>query len=333
MIYRDRIYGKIEIKEPVILELIKSPSLQRLKGIDQAGYLPLQSKLLGFRYSEVEHNRFEHSLGVFILLKKFGASLKEQIAGLIHDVSHSVFSHCIDYALKEGSEKNHTYQDRIFEDFVKNSEIPKILSKFGFDANYILEKHNFPLLEKELPDLCADRIDYSFRTAVIYREANLKTINYFLNYFLIKKNSWVFKNLKSAKKFASLFFKMNKIYYSGFLSAVMFKTVGDTLKFALQKRYIKKEDLFTTDEKVINKIKKKSKEDKKLNLLFRRMQGKVKFENNPRNYDTLVFCKSRIVDPLIKINSQIKRLSKIDKIWAKIVTREFKPKGYFLKFK
>ena len=31
-----------------------------------------------------------------MLLAKKGASLTEQIAGLIHDVSHTVFSHVID---------------------------------------------------------------------------------------------------------------------------------------------------------------------------------------------------------------------------------------------
>jgi len=36
MNYNDTIYGNYEIQEPVILELINSPAMQRLKGIDQA---------------------------------------------------------------------------------------------------------------------------------------------------------------------------------------------------------------------------------------------------------------------------------------------------------
>ena len=112
MDYNDRIYGEIEIKEPVILELINSPTLQRLRGIDQSGYF--EPYFPGTVYS-----RFEHSMGVFILLKKYNASTEEQIAGLIHDVSHSAFSHCIDYVLDEGSEKTHNHQDRIFATFVK----------------------------------------------------------------------------------------------------------------------------------------------------------------------------------------------------------------------
>ncbi|MBM3255849.1 MAG: HD domain-containing protein [Candidatus Moranbacteria bacterium] len=89
MIYTDRIYGKIKITEPIILELINCPSIQRLKGIDQAGY----SKPW---FSGIPRTRFEHSMGVFILLKKYNACLEEQIAGLIHDASHLTFSHAKD---------------------------------------------------------------------------------------------------------------------------------------------------------------------------------------------------------------------------------------------
>ena len=38
MIIKDRVYGETEILEPVLLEIINSPTLQRLKDIDQAGY-------------------------------------------------------------------------------------------------------------------------------------------------------------------------------------------------------------------------------------------------------------------------------------------------------
>jgi len=98
MKYKDRIYGEFKIAEPVILELIASKAMERLKEIDQAGYFEPY-------YPGTAHSRFEHSVGVYLLLKMFGAPIHEQIAGLIHDVSHSAFSHCVDYALDEGSEE------------------------------------------------------------------------------------------------------------------------------------------------------------------------------------------------------------------------------------
>ena len=112
----------------------------------------------------------------------------------------------------------------------------------------------------------------------------------------------------------------------------MFRMVGNLIKYALQKRYLAQKDLFKTDKEVIVKIKKNLSNDEKLHLLFERIQGKTRFKNNPRNYDTRVFCKSRIVDPLFKMNHKIKRLSAVDKNWAKIVKEESRPKEYFIKY-
>ena len=326
MVYKDIVYGKLEFSEPVILDLINSNVLQRLKDIDQIGYFH-------HYFPNLEtFSRLEHSLGVFALLRKSNALIEEQIAGLIHDVSHAVFSHCIDYVLDSGSEKNHSHQDDIFEEFVRKSEIPDILERYGIDTNFILDKHNFPLLEKELPDLCADRLDYSLRNGIHYKEIDIDKINYFLKNLYVDERKWIFKDFESAKKFAEYFLKMNNIYYSDLSSAKMFRTVGDTLKHALEKEYITKKDLYTTDKQVLDKVKKYLDKDKKLKILFDRMDGKIKIENNPNNYDVKVFCKSRIVDPLCHYNGRILRVSDIEKSWQEVIRKESQPKEYFLKF-
>ena len=314
------------------MELINSKTLQRLKDIDQAGYPPLYYNPRSVPVSELAHTRFEHSLGVYCLLKKFNASLEEQIAGLIHDVSHSVFSHCIDYVLDTGSEKEHNYQDNIFENYVKNSEIPEIFKKHDIDINFILDKHNFPLLEKSLPDLCADRIDYSLRSGMIFKEISREDLNLLLDNLTAENHNWIFKNFENAKKYAELFFKMNSFYYAGLSSAVMFRTVGDTMRYALQVGYISENDLYTTDGEVLGKIKENLEGDEKLRLLFDRMNNLVRFQNDPKDYDAHVFCKSRLVDPLSKEGAQIKRISESDTEWEDILEKELRPKEYFIKF-
>ncbi|MCX6736486.1 MAG: HD domain-containing protein [Candidatus Parcubacteria bacterium] len=323
MDYEDRIYGKTEITEPVILELINSSTVLRLKEIDQAGYSEPH-------FPGIAHSRFEHSIGVYLLLKIYGASIEEQIAGLIHDVSHSAFSHCIDYALDVGSEKEHNYQDSVFDDFVRKSEIPVIIKKYNLDLEYILDDKNFPLKEKDLPDLCADRIDYSLRLAIISEEINNGI--YFLDNLIAEDGKWVFKNFESAQKYADLFLKLNTNYYAGLSSAVMFRTVGDYLRYALKQEYILEKDFYTTDKKVLDKIEKFLNKDEKLRLLFDRMNNKIKIINNPDNYDVIVFCKSRVVDPLFKKDGEMIRISEFDLNWDNIVRRESKPKQYFLKF-
>ncbi len=333
MIYQDRVYGKVEIGEPLVLELIESPSFQRLKKIDQAGYPALYYNPKKLPLTQLAHSRFEHSLGVFILLKKFKAPFLEQIAGLIHDLSHGVFSHCLDYAIDGGSEKKQNYQDEIFVNFVRKTEIPQILAKYKINADDILDKiDQLPLLERSLPDLCADRLDYSLRTAIIFQEVNRRTLNYLINNLTARDNQWVFKNQKSARKYAELFLRMNQGYYAGLASARMFRTTGDLVKYALKKGYLNFDDLYTTDEAVLEKLKRKAKSDKTLGLLLERINDPTKTINNPEDYDTQVYCKSRMVDPLFLVKKKAIRLSEVDKKWQKIVEEELKPKRYFLKF-
>jgi len=332
MKFNDLVYGDFEVTEPVILEIVNTPSFQRLKGIDQNGYRPLWVNPKA-NVNKYHSSRFAHSMGVYHLLYLYQASLEEQIAGLIHDVSHSVFSHCIDYVLDKESEKRQDYQDRFFDEYVKKTRIPNIIENHGFDPEYILNDKNFPLLEKDLPDLCADRIDYSFKTMVMFEEINLEEKNYFLNNLIIKKNNWIFKDFESAKRYGEMFLKINRKYFSSFSSAVLFRAVGDCLKYSLKKEYIFMNDLYTEDEIVIEKIKNFLNKDEKLQLLFNRMNNKAKVINDPKNYDSEVFCKSRIVDPLFLKENKIKKLSQEKKEWLDVIEKELKPKRYFLKFK
>ena len=180
--------------------------------------------------------------------------------------------------------------------------------------------------------MCADRIDSSLRTAAHFQDADAIEIRYFLDNLVIENNRWVFNDLKSAKKYALLFSNLNKNYYAGLSSAIAFRAVGDTMKYALEKQYISKDDLWTTDDKVLVKIEKYREKDSKMRLFLDRMNNKIKFENNLDDYTSQVFCKSRIVDPLFKKDDLILRLSEVDEGWAEIVEKESKPKEYFIKF-
>lgn len=325
MIYRDSIFGKQKIKKAVVLEIIKTPAFQRLKAVDQAGYF--HPYWPGYASS-----RYDHSIGVYLLLKKFQAPLIEQVAGLIHDLSHAAFSHCVDYVLEEGSQKHHDHQDNIFKAFVLKTKVPKILKKYDYNVDYILDETNFPLKERNLPDLCADRIDYFLRTALIVRVMDKKLVNNLINSLFIENNYWVFQSYHWAKKYALKFKEMNDDFYSGMPSACMFATVGDLLRYGLKKKYINKKDLYTTDKIVLKKIKKYLKKDKKLNILWQRMNNKIKVKNNKKNFDLHVFVKSRSVDPLFKKGNKTLRLSDQYKKWKKVLKKDLNPKEYCLKF-
>jgi len=325
MQYTDAVYGTFSIENAAILELLESPTMQRLKHISQAGYFePF--------YPGSYHTRFEHSVGDYYLLKHFNASLEEQIAGLIHDVSHSAFSHCIDYIGTLEGQKNQTHQDSIFETFVKNSEIPKILQNHSLDIDFILTDSNFPLKETQIPDLCTDRMDYILRAGIMHKEIGTKEVHSFLENITATDGKWIFKNYESALWFAEFFSKISDVYFSNIESAVMLSTVAAYLKQGLEKKYITLDDIYTTDTQVLEKMKPFHETDNELKILFERMNNKIPFENNPNDYTDHVFCKSRVVDPLFFQSTEIKRVSEVNSEWKEKMEFSKKPKEYFLKF-
>ncbi len=100
-IFKDPIYGYIEIENDLIRNVIDKPAFQRLRRIIQTSYTPL--------YASALHNRFTHSLGVYHLGKLAINAIKSKrgdyfsslinidkiflYACLLHDVGHAPFSH------------------------------------------------------------------------------------------------------------------------------------------------------------------------------------------------------------------------------------------------
>ena len=169
MIISDVLYGEFEV-DPVVEELIVSKSVQRLKGIHQNG----ASYLINENWNVT---RFDHSVGVMLLIKKLGGSVEEQIAGLLHDVSHTAFSHVIDYVFDNSNE---SYHEEIFSSVVKNSDIPAILAKYGYNyEDILLDDSKWTLLERSAPELCADRVDYTLRDMYTYGYISLEEAHSF----------------------------------------------------------------------------------------------------------------------------------------------------------
>jgi HD superfamily phosphohydrolase len=154
MIVDDAVYGEFEIKDSLVLELIESKPMQRLKHITQFGSWK-------FIMPELNTTRFEHCVGVYRLLCLLGAPREEQVAGLLHDVPHGAFSHVIDYVF--GRVRDQEYHNEQHKRIIMNSEIPEILEREGLSAKRIVDERNFPLLERDIPDFCADRLDYFMR--------------------------------------------------------------------------------------------------------------------------------------------------------------------------
>lgn len=296
----DKIYGEVEIEEPILLELLKCPSVLRLKHISQFG-IPDKYYHLIKGYS-----RYEHSVGTMILLKKLGATLEEQIAGLLHDVSVLAFSHVIDWVFANGRDGVEDYHNLIHEGFFKKTEIPKILKKFNFLLIRVLDDKNFFLLEKEIPDLCADRVDYALRefklwlNPTVARDCVKSLINY--------NGEIVFNNKKDAFDFAINFLELQTQHWGGYQTMMRYYLFSEALKIALDAKILSEEDFYNDELFVLNKIEKNQnrKIKKILSILKKKDLKDIKNNSGKR-----IIKKFRYVDPNVISNGQLIRLSKI----------------------
>jgi HD superfamily phosphohydrolase len=315
----DGVLGKQQILDPLLVELADSLPVQRLKGVALAGALPLVSPLRNI-------TRFDHSVGVMLLLQKYNASLEEQASGLLHDVGHTAFSHVIDVVFKE---YNHNYDDAHWEPIVKNSEIPSIAEKHGLDWKKIGRKENFSLLEQPLPKLCADRLDYCCREMNI--GFSKKSFPY-TEKLITKNGLFAFSEKETAKNFVIDFIKTSKESWANVRSHASSVILAGAIKTALEEKIVSEKDLYKTDKELLELLKNSSNKMvlQKLSLLNPNL--KIKLDEN--DYDFFSKDKPRWVDPFVSLdNGELIPVSELDEEAEQAIQKrkEEMEKGLYIK--
>jgi len=295
---KDRAYGNIEITDPLIIDLLNTAPMQRLKGINQTG---------GPVFLEPERNvtRFEHSIGVWYLLKIYGAGLEEQAAGLLHDTPHTVFSHVIDFVFPNS---DHTFHEKFTEKVILSSDIPKILKKYHLRVEDILRKENYPLLDAELPDLSADRIDYFLRDTRVDPLFPDFLVSRFLDGIFVSQSKFYFKDRGLASLYAILFLNAGRLLWLDPNSHGSFYLLSEALKKAIKLEYLTEEDFFKTDAEIIKIL--RNIDDKEVKKFMNKLNPKTKFVYaQPPEAEFTGPNKPRIVDPLVDENGKMTRVS------------------------
>jgi hypothetical protein len=243
--YEDSLWGEIPIDEPVLVELVESKPVQRLKGIHQAGasfYV-----LPGARPT----TRYEHSLGVLYVLSRLGAELEERVAGLLHDVPHTAFSHTADIVFPNDE---HNFHERFQSRIITGSEVPAILARYGVSLEAALEPDNYPLLEMPLPGLCADRIDYTLRDLHGDREVSTQDADRFLRHLLPAPPGILVDDSEAAEWFARLFRKANDRYWTGPPEAGAYWALAGAVRRGYEIGGFTDDHLFSTDAEAMARL-------------------------------------------------------------------------------
>jgi len=297
MQWRDRVYGESRIDDPDVLALIACPNFQRLKGIRQAG-----PSALAFPFKQV--TRFEHSLGVFLLLRRLGADRQEQVAGLLHDLSHTAFSHAVDF-LHASEEQNH--HELLKPAFLHRTDIAQAIRKLGFDPDDFADDSVYPLLERPLPWLCADRVDYFFRDSLACGVSSSSSVARMLGHLDVVDQTIVFTDAAVARKAVSLFAIMNREWWASPTEAYIYNEFATALRRAVDLGILTEDDLMTDDTFVLAKL--RASGDVRIADALRRIEH---FDIEAlADYVPKVIPKVRWLDPPVKVGSSYVLLSEV----------------------
>ena len=169
-VFRDPLYGYIQVDYKIISDLIDSREVQRLRRIRQLSGVSMV-------FQTAEHTRFTHSLGAYqmanlVLQNVDGIEVLDEYksiiflcAALLHDVGHGPYSHAFESVM------NLSHEEMTVKIILSpDTEINKILSQYenlATDiASVIAHDNRFPLLEALVSSqLDVDRMDYLSRDA------------------------------------------------------------------------------------------------------------------------------------------------------------------------
>lgn len=199
-VFRDPLYGYINIIDPLISELIDTKEFQRLRRISQLSGVKMV-------FHGAEHSRFNHSLGVYALACKvlenneviknhFNAYERMLFltSALLHDIGHGAYSHSFERVFHINHE---TMTSKIL---LGDTQIRQALDKYNKNLKHdissiILKEAKFPIIESLISSqLDIDRLDYllrdSYYTGMSYGKIDVDRI---IRMMSIKDNKIVYK--------------------------------------------------------------------------------------------------------------------------------------------
>lgn len=184
-VFKDPVHRYVHVRDQVIWDLVKTKEFQRLRRIKQLGTLYLA-------FHSAEHSRFNHSLGVYEIVRRMIENFEEYpewnnndrllalAAALLHDLGHGPFSHTFEDIFHTDHEE---YTRKII---LENTEVNAVLSKVSPDfprevAEVINKTHpNKLVISMISSQIDADRMDYlqrdSYYTGVSYGTFDMERI-------------------------------------------------------------------------------------------------------------------------------------------------------------
>ena len=314
---------------------IELPIMQRLSGI---------GLLCGTDWTSLYKNRFfysrlDHSVGVALIIWNFTKDKTQTIAGLLHDVSTTVFSHVSDFRKGDALTQTST-EEPTTKMILSDSALCKLLESDGIEPKDVVDYHIYPIADNEIPSLSADRLEYMYPSGLALDGSwTFEEIAKTYNDLIILKNEenkeeLGFKTIEMAELYCKKFCMIGHILQLN-ENKLSLQLLSQIMSKAVELNVLQEEDFMTLSEsKIIEKIesfiskKTLSLEEQKFATMYNTFRKMTKVEHtNQKLPEDKYFCvslkvKQRYINPLVKVGTnsqQAKRLSEVSDFANKLI--------------
>lgn len=314
---------------------IELPIMQRLSGI---------GLLCGTDWTSLYKNRFfysrlDHSVGVALIIWNFTKDKTQTIAGLLHDVSTTVFSHVSDFRKGDALTQTST-EEPTTKMILSDSALCKLLESDGIEPKDVVDYHIYPIADNEIPSLSADRLEYMYPSGLALDGSwTFEEIAKTYNDLIILKNEenkeeLGFKTIEMAELYCKKFCMIGHILQLN-ENKLSLQLLSQIMSKAVELDVLQEEDFMTLSEsKIIEKIesfiskKTLSIEEQKFATMYNTFRKMTKVEHtNQKLPEDKYFCvslkvKQRYINPLVKVGTnsqQAKRLSEVSDFANKLI--------------
>ena len=236
-------------------EFMETPQLKRLQNIGMNCGCEYTSFPRFRRLSP--YTRFDHSVGVAMIVWHFTQDPAQAVAGLLHDIATPVFAHVVDF-MRGDYMKQESTESGTAKMISTSNELQKILGRYGLTNEAVCDYHIYPVADNETPRLSADRLEYTIGNSINYGISTPEELHSIYSELTVGKNEdgqdeLVFSSLQTAEKFADIALQCSKIYVADEDRYAM-QMLSELLYSAIQQKVICEIDLYSTEPEVIAKL-------------------------------------------------------------------------------
>ena len=284
-----------------IEELIQTPSLQRLKDIGMN--CGVEYTNFAFFQNIMPYSRYEHSIGVSLIVYHFTHDKKQTVAGLLHDIATPVFAHTIDFYHQDHLKQESTEFDTI-KIIEQDQQLVSLLKEYDLTIEEVCNYHLYPLCDNDSPQLSADRLEYTLGNMYSYGFCTLKEIQNIFNDLKVNdlQNEIIFKHEEIAHFFTKKMLQCSHIYVMDEDRYAM-EYLSHLIKKAIEKNVVCESEFYLKEKEFIDLLKK----DQEIRKLWEKYQklNKVEKGKNTDYFCVKVFAKKRYIDVIVENKGRI----------------------------